>query len=86
LPYATVVDLPSAEHQARLDLDQRDTTNEYGHFRLNPGKYNALFRQLQDDFRQNEFLSSYETRGKHVQVDEGARIGVTVQMIESAAQ
>jgi protocatechuate 3,4-dioxygenase beta subunit len=83
--YATVLDVPSAEHRNRRDLYQRDTTDELGHFRLrglNPGKYTVLaFDELQADIRQPEFLKSYEGRGEHVQLDEGARTSIVVKLI-----
>jgi protocatechuate 3,4-dioxygenase beta subunit len=83
--HATVVDVPSAEHRIRHDLYQRDTTDELGHFSLrglNPGKYTVLaFDDLEDDVRQPEFLKSYEGRGEHVQLDEGARTSIVVKLI-----
>ena len=83
--YATVLDVPSAEHKNRQDLYQRDTTDELGHFRLrglNPGKYTVLaFDELQADIREPEFLKSYEGRGEHVQLDEGARTSIVVKLI-----
>ena len=83
--YATVLDVPSAGHRNRTDLYQRDTTDELGHFSLrglNPGKYTVLaFDELQADIRQPEFLKSYEGRGEHVQLDEGARTSIVVKLI-----
>jgi hypothetical protein len=83
--YATVVDVPSAEHQSRSDLYERETTDELGHFSLrglNPGKYTVLaFDELQEDVRQPEFLKSYEARGEHVQLDEGARNRIVLKLI-----
>lgn len=82
---ATVVDVPSAEHRNRRDLYQRDTTDELGHFSLrglNPGKYTVqAFDDLQADVHQPEFLKSYEGRGEKVQLDEGARTNIVVQLI-----
>ena len=83
--YATVLDVPSGEHRNRQDLYQRDTADELGHFRLrglNPGKYTVLaFDESQADIRQPEFLKSYEGRGEHVQLDEGARTSIIVKLI-----
>lgn len=83
--HATVLDVPSTEHRKRTDLYQRDTTDELGHFSLrglNPGKYAVLaFDELQADFRDPEFLKSYEGRGERVQLDEGARTSVVVKII-----
>jgi protocatechuate 3,4-dioxygenase beta subunit len=88
--YATVLDVPSAEHRNRQDLYQRDTTDELGHFRLrglNPGKYTVLaFDELQADIRQPEFFKSYEGRGEHVQLDEGARTSIVVKLIATDNQ
>jgi len=82
---AAVLDVPSAEHRNRTDLYQRDTTDELGHFSLrglNPGKYTVLaFDELQADIRDPEFLKSYEDRGEHVQLDEGARTSIVVKLI-----
>jgi len=83
--YATVLDVPSAEHRNRSDFYQRETTDELGHFSLrglNPGKYTVLaFDELQADIRDPEFLKSYEGRGEHVQLDEGARTSIVVKLI-----
>jgi len=82
---AAVLDVPSAEHRNRTDFYQRDTTDELGHFSLrglNPGKYTVLaFDELQADIRDPEFLKSYEDRGEHVQLDEGARTSIVVKLI-----
>ena len=88
--YATVVDVPSVERQTRWDLYQRDNTDELGHFSLrglNPGKYTVLaFDDLQEDTHQPEFLETYEGRGEHVQLDEGARSTVTLKLISADAE
>ena len=82
---ATVVDVPSGEHRMRLDLYQRDISDESGHFSLrglNPGKYTVLaLEELQEDVRQPEFLRAYETRGETVQLDEGTRKIVVLKLI-----
>jgi len=87
---ATVVDVPAAEHGMRLDLFQQDTTDQTGHFSLrglNPGKYTVLaFEELQDDFRQPEFLKTYENRGEKVELDKGARKSVVLKLIPDDAQ
>jgi protocatechuate 3,4-dioxygenase beta subunit len=84
---ATVVDVPATEHRMRLDLFQQDTTDENGHFSLrglNPGKYTVLaFEELQEDFRQPEFLKSYEARGEIVQLDKSARKSVVLKLIRN---
>jgi protocatechuate 3,4-dioxygenase beta subunit len=82
---ATVVGVPSGEHRTRPDLYQQETSDESGHFSLrglNPGTYTVLaFEELQEDFRQSEFLKTYETRGEIVQLDEGARKSVVLKLI-----
>jgi uncharacterized GH25 family protein len=82
---AIVVDVPSAEHRMRMDLYQRDTTDENGHFNLrglNPGTYSVFaFEELQEDVRQAGFLKSYEKRGETVQLDEGTRKNLVLKLI-----
>jgi Carboxypeptidase regulatory-like domain len=86
----TVVDVPTEEHRNRQDLYQRDTTDGLGHFRLrglNPGKYTVLaFDDLQADIRQAEFLKFYDSRGEHVQLDEGARTNIVVKLIATDSE
>ncbi len=85
--HATVVDVPSTEHRDRMDLYQRDTTDELGHFSLhglNPGKYTVLgFDELEADVRDTEFLKSCEAYGVHVQLDEGTRASTVVKVINT---
>jgi protocatechuate 3,4-dioxygenase beta subunit len=85
--YATVVDVPSAERRTRRDLYEQADTDALGHFSLrglNPGKYTVLaFDDLQEDTHQAEFLETYEGRGEHVQLDEGARSTVTLKLISA---
>jgi hypothetical protein len=82
---ATVLDVPSAEHRARMDLYQRDTTDASGHFSLrglSSGKYSVFaFEELHEDVRRPEFLKSYGTRGEVVQLDEGNRKNVVLKLI-----
>jgi protocatechuate 3,4-dioxygenase beta subunit len=82
---AIVVDVPSAEHRMRMDLYQRDTTDENGHFNLrglNPGTCSVFaFEELQEDVRQAGFLKSYEKRGETVQLDEGTRKNLVLKLI-----
>jgi hypothetical protein len=67
-------------------------TDESGHFSLrglNPGKYTVFaFEELQSDVRQPEFLTTYETLGEPVELDEGARKNVVLKLIpyDSEAQ
>jgi hypothetical protein len=82
---ATVLGVPSGEHQMRRDLYQRETSDENGHFNLrglNPGTYTVLaFEELQENFRRRQFLKTYESRGDPVQLDEGARKSVVLKLI-----
>jgi protocatechuate 3,4-dioxygenase beta subunit len=90
VPHATVLDVPSEERRNRMDLYQQDTSDETGHFSLrglNPGKYTVLaFDEPQPDVREPEFLKSYEDRGEHVQLDEGARTSVVVKLIATDSE
>jgi hypothetical protein len=83
--FATVVDVPGADHRTRPDLYQQETTDERRHFNLrglNPGQYTVLaFDELEEDIRQPEFLKSYDSRGEHVQLDEGARRNIVVKLM-----
>jgi hypothetical protein len=88
--YAKVLDAPSAEHRARRDLYQQDTTDERGHFSLrglNPGKYTAMaFEQLPgfpDDIRRPNFLTPYESQGQEIELGEGARRSVVLKVIST---
>jgi len=82
---ATVADVPSAEHRARIDLYQRDTTDASGRFSLRgltAGKYSVFaFEEMQEDVRRPEFLKSYGTHGEVVQLDEGNRKNVVLKLI-----
>jgi hypothetical protein len=87
--YATVVDIPSAEHRARTDLYQQDTTDEHGHFSLrglNPGKYEMYaFEELPgfpDDLRKPNFLTPYGP-GEEVQFEEGTRQSLALKLIST---
>ena len=88
VPYATVVCVPSPEHRKRPDSYQQDTTDEKGHFSLrglNPGEYTVLaWEDLQDDYRDPEFLKLNEARGQSVRLDEGDRKTVSVKVIPSS--
>ena len=88
--YATVVSVPSAEHRKRPDLYQQDTTDQQGHFSLrglNPGEYTVLaWEDLEDNYRDPEFLKSYEGRGHSVRLDEGERKSISVKVIPSSVE
>jgi hypothetical protein len=90
IAYATVVDVPSADRRTRRDLYEQADTDALGHFSLrglNAGKYTVLaFDDLQEDTHQPEFLEAYESSGKQVQLDEGARSNVTLKLISVDAE
>jgi hypothetical protein len=66
------------------DFYQNDTTDAAGHFSLrglNPGKYTVVaFEDLQEDFRQPDFLQSHKFHGDAVQLDEGSRRNVVLTL------
>ena len=88
--YATVVCVPSAEHRKRPDLYQQDTADQQGHFSLrglNPGEYTMLaWEDLEDNYRDPEFLKSYEGSGQGVRLDEGERKSISVKVIPSSVE
>jgi protocatechuate 3,4-dioxygenase beta subunit len=90
VPYATVVCVPGAERRKRRDLFRQDTTDEQGHFHLrglNPGEYTVLaWEDLEDDYRDPEFLKSNEARGQNVRLDEGDRKSISLKVIPSASE
>jgi protocatechuate 3,4-dioxygenase beta subunit len=90
VPNATVVCIPSAEHRKRRDLYQQNTTDQQGHFRLrglNPGEYTVLaWEDLEDDYRDSEFLKSNEARGQNVRLDEGDRKSISLKVIPSTSE
>jgi hypothetical protein len=82
--YATVVDIPSAEHLAWRDVYEEHTTDEHGHFSLHlkPGKYEVLaFEELPGDIGQSNSFTPYEGRGEEVQLNEGTRRSVVLKAI-----
>jgi hypothetical protein len=85
--YATVVCVPSVEHRKRPDLYQQDTADQQGHFSLrglNPGEYTVLaWEDLEDNYRDPEFLKSYEGRGQGIRLEEGERKRISVKVISS---
>jgi hypothetical protein len=88
--YATVVCVPSAEHRKRPDLYQQDTADQQGHFSLrglNPGEYTVLaWEDLEDNYRDPEFLKAYEGRGQGVRLDESERKSISVKVIPSSVE
>jgi hypothetical protein len=88
--YATVVCVPGVEHRKRPDLYQQDTADQQGHFSLrglNPGEYTVLaWEDLEDNYRDPEFLKSYEGRGQGIRLDEGERKRISVKVISSSVE
>jgi Carboxypeptidase regulatory-like domain len=88
--YATVVCVPNAEHRKRPDLYQQDTSDQRGHFSLhglNPDDYTVLaWEDLEGNYRDPEFLKSYEARGQGVRLDEGERKTISVKVISSSVE
>jgi hypothetical protein len=82
---ATVWMFPAGGHRMRLDLYQRDTSDESGHFQLAWPKswqvHGACIRRVAEDVRQPEFLRTFEARGETVQLDEGTRKTVALKLI-----
>jgi Carboxypeptidase regulatory-like domain len=85
VPGAAVVSIPSAEHHLRRDLYEQEKTNANGHFSLrglSPGEYSILaFEDLDEDFRQPNFLKSYEGISEKVQVGEGDNKSIDLKLI-----
>jgi carboxypeptidase family protein len=90
VPYCTVVVVPDSDRRARTDAYQQVQTDEHGYFLargLNPGKYVVVaFEQLQEDFRQPEFLKTYKGKGETIELSEGARKSVTPKIILDDAE
>ncbi len=85
---AEVVVLPEATRKKRRDLYQQATSDQHGHFNLrglNPGEYTLMALQdLEDDYRNPEFLKSHEGIGQTIHLDEGERKSVSLRLAPSA--
>ena len=81
---ATVVSLPSSGVLARPDSYQMQKADAAGHFLLrgmNPGAYVVVaLQELQEDVRKPEFSQKYGERGASVDLDEGQRKTVVVNL------
>jgi Carboxypeptidase regulatory-like domain len=84
VPGATVVSLPSPGVSARPDSYQTQKADAAGHFLLrgmNPGAYVLVaLQELQQDVRKPEFSQKYGERGTSVDLDEGQRKTVVVNL------
>lgn len=83
---ATVVGLPTGATLKRPDAYQTEKTDATGHFLmrgLNPGAYILVALEgVQEDVRNSEFLQKYGERGASVDLDEGQRKTVVVNLQE----
>jgi hypothetical protein len=83
---ATVVSLPTGGTLKRPDSYQTEKTDGTGHFvmrGLNPGAYTLVAVEgVQEDVRTPEFLQKYGERGASVDLDEGQRKTVVVNLQE----
>jgi hypothetical protein len=83
---ATVVSVPTGGTLKRPDAYQTEKTDATGHFLirgLNPGAYILIALEgVQEDVRNSEFLEKYGERGATVDLDEGQRKTVAVNLQE----
>ena len=82
---AEVVVIPEATRQKRRDLYQQGTTDQHGHFKLpglNPGEYTVIaLEDLEDDYRDPEFLKSHEGIGQTIHLEEGEHKSISLRLI-----
>lgn len=85
---AEVVAIPEATRQKRRDLYQQGRADQHGHFNLhglNPGEYTVMaLEDLDDDFRDPEFLKSHEGIGQTIHLDEGEHKSISLQLLSPA--
>jgi hypothetical protein len=85
---AEVVAIPEATRQKRRDLYQQGTADQHGHFNLrglDPGEYTVMaLEDLDDDFRDPEFLKSHEGIGQTIHLDEGEHKSISLQLLSPA--
>jgi uncharacterized GH25 family protein len=83
---ATVVTLPSSGKTGRMDLYESDQADSNGHFLLRglkPGTYVVVgLGGLQEDQRTADFFQKYGEKGQTVDVDEGEKKSVLVNVVE----
>lgn len=81
---AEVVLIPEASRQKRRDLYQNGTTDQHGRFilrGLNPGEYTLMaLADLEDDYRDPEFLKTHEGMGQRVKLDEGQHLNISLKL------
>ena len=85
---AEVVAIPEATRQKRRDLYQQATVDQHGHFKLrglNPGEYTVMaLEDLDDDFRDPEFMKAHEGLGQTIRLDEGEHKSISLQLLSPA--
>jgi hypothetical protein len=83
---ATVVSLPASGKWGRPDAYTMVRTDAGGHFLLRgmmPGAYVVVgVEELQSELRNSGFFAQYGEKGARVDLDEGERKSVTVQLVE----
>jgi hypothetical protein len=83
---AAVVLVPDSAHRDNRYLFDETTTDQYGHFLLRgiaPGDYKLFAWENVESgaYRSAGFLQAFEERGRSVQVTEGARLTVQLDLI-----
>jgi hypothetical protein len=82
---ASVVTIPASGKLGRPDAYQYARADDSGHFvvrGMNPGEFMVLaFEELQGDYRSPKFAKEYEGKGKKVELDEGGKESVVVNLI-----
>ena len=82
---AVVIALPDSEHRNRRDLFKKASTDQRGHFVLRgvrPGTYTVVaFDELEEDYRDPDFIKPYEDRGQTVGVDKAQLKGLLLKVI-----
>lgn len=84
---AEVVLIPEARRQKRRDLYQQGTTDQHGQFilrGLNPGEYTVMaLEDIEDDYREPDFLKAREGMGQTVKLDEGQHVSISLKLAPS---
>lgn len=86
VPGATVVLVPAPERRRRTDLFRDVTTDQYGRFLIEgvaPGEYKLFaFDDVESGaWRDPEFLEQWDDAGREVELDEGGREAVELDLI-----
>ena len=88
VPDTEVVVIPEATRQKRRDLHQEATTDQHGHFNLrgfSPGEYTVMaLEDLEDDYRDPEFLKSHQGIGQDIHLDEGEHKSISLRLAPPA--